>query len=128
MIVVCTACSREKRHDPGFLPAKERYLGLHIQVIAEAAERHEVPLFILSGAFGLLPAHAMIPDYEHLLGAGEVYSLAVKVVGQIRDAGISEVVFFKKSKPMWEPYTTVIRLATSAANIRLEMHELHKAL
>lgn len=128
MIVVCTACSRKKRHDTGFLPARKRYLGLHIQTIDEAAERHKIPFVILSGKFGLLSSRTMIPDYDHLLSMREVCALATKVALQIRKAGISEVVFFKKSKSEWESYITVIRLATSAANIRLTMHELHEAL
>lgn len=124
MIVMCTICSREKRHNTGLLPARIRYKGVHVKRVAEVARRFDIPFFVLSGALGLISGEELISDYDHRLVDCEIFALAIHVVEQIRSADISKIVFFQKDNSGWKPYCTTIRLATSAANIPLQMEEL----
>jgi hypothetical protein len=66
------ACSQRKRPDPGLLPAMERYDGPAFQVLRRFLRERpdtsgQLDIFILSAAYGLIPAEKLIPNYDQLM-------------------------------------------------------------
>ena len=102
--VVCTVCSRLKDLSPGFLPARERYLGKHIALVREIAQESRKPFFILSGEYGLLHENDAVPSYDHVLREEDVESLTRKVIGQVEERDIRRILFYGKQKPEWQLY------------------------
>ena len=95
--VFCTYCSADKRTTPGEIEAVERYKSGRIASLFAAAGAINVPLFILSGKFGLISHAEPIPWYDHLLLPTEVDELSERVQSQIRSHGITGLVYFTVS-------------------------------
>ncbi|MBC8423054.1 hypothetical protein H8E07_02930 [bacterium] len=120
MIAHCTYCSRDKRDDPGELPAIERYLDRRIRDVATRAEAAGELFLILSGEYGLLRADDPIPWYDHLLVADEVADLASIVEDQLRTLGVTELVYYSVDlgvDPLVGPYRRVIAQACDGAGV-----------
>lgn len=127
MTVFSTYCSAEKKLDDSPLPAIQRYRSDRIKRIYSAALTCGVGFFILSGEFGLLKPNELIPYYDHLLAADEVEAHRFKVAEQIKQYGITQIIFFTLSvaaDQKLEPYHASLRLACQTASIKLSFVEI----
>lgn len=125
--VYCTICSKNKKTDKVLLPVKERYISGRIDRINELSESDKVPLVILSGEFGLLKPNEQIPYYNHLLESKEVAKLTKRVVRQLAELKVDEIVFFAKpKKENWIPYYEVLENATDKLRIKLVVKDVEE--
>lgn len=80
-------CSQRKRHTPGLLPALERYDGVNFRVLRRAIREGRFPdglyVLILSARYGLLPADALIEDYDLRMTRQRALSLQRDVSGAL---------------------------------------------
>ena len=118
-VIVCTVCSRTKKDDHKLLPAQERYLGGHIAKVGQVAADEDVPFFILSGVYGLIPALMPIPYYDHLLQHDDLPMLAGRVYRQLGEQRIQELYFYTKATPAWQQYGVVLARACEKRDVRL---------
>ncbi|MBS1789129.1 MAG: hypothetical protein JST85_15480 [Acidobacteria bacterium] len=127
MTIFSTYCSAEKEVADGLLPAIERYRSERIKRIYSAALVCGVGFFILSGEFGLLSPNEPIPYYDHLLTGNEVESHSGKIAGQIKQCGITQIIFFTLPVAMDDTlaaYHACLRLACQIASINLSFVEI----
>ncbi len=127
LTVFCTYCSAEKDASDVLLPAIRRYRSDRIARIYSAALTAGCGFFILSGEFGLLDPNAPIPYYDHLLLANEVETQAFRVAEQIRQHGITQLLFFTLPVAKDEklaPYHAALRLACQIVHIPLSLVEI----
>jgi hypothetical protein len=119
MKIICTLCSREKRNDKELVPASIRYTSARIEKVKKTAEDKKLPLFFLSGKFGLISEYEKIPYYDHLLDPAEILSLSEVVKKQLKENGITEINFISKPNETSDskPYTDV--LETAAKRLKL---------
>src|SRR5689334_13241459 len=118
MTVFCTYCSAEKAPAAEPLPAIRRYRSERIERIYGAARGAGCGFYIFSGEYGLLGPDEKIPYYDHLLVAGEVQAHATKLTEQIKQYGITQIVFFTLPVLRDEklaPYHAALRLACTMA-------------
>ena len=78
------ACSARKRHDPGLLPAVERYCGPAFLVLRKWQREHPesaaaLEVLILSAEFGLIEAATLIPDYDRRMTGARARELGPQV-------------------------------------------------
>jgi len=121
-IAICTVCSREKSDDADPVPARERYLGSHVALVAQYAAEQGLPFFILSGVYGFISAEAPILGYDHLFSESEVAALAPTVYLQLKKLGIEKIHFYTKTKPGWIPYRKVLEIATATEGLAIQLH------
>ena len=122
MKILCSYCSAAKRDDDGLLPAVERYQSERLRELWLRGRAQETPLYILSGAFGLLGAEEPIPWYDHLLSAGEVEAMAVNVAARLRELAVEGVVYHTASltaTAALRPYFETITAACAMAGVPL---------
>jgi hypothetical protein len=127
MIVFCTYCSAEKETSDALLPAIRRYRSDRIARIYSAALAAGCGFFILSGEFGLLEPNTPIPYYDHLLVAGEVEAMAFRVAEQVKQQGITQILFFTLPVAKDETlasYHACLRLASLLASAELSFVEI----
>jgi hypothetical protein len=127
MTIFCTYCSAEEETDEQLLPAIRRYRSDRIARIYSASQVAGCGFFILSGEFGLLEPDAPIPYYDHLLVADEVETHAFCVAEQIKQHGITQILFFTLPVAKDEklaPYHAALRLACELAHIPLSLVEI----
>jgi len=127
MTAFCTYCSAEKISMKGLLPAIERYDSDRIRRIYSASLVCGVAFFILSGEYGLLKPGDPIPYYDHLLLAEEIETQVFKVNEQIKQHGITQIIFFTLPVAADEklvPYHASLRLACQKASINLSFVEI----
>ncbi len=122
--IALTICSKRKREDKELLPAQTRYTGAHIEKASRIAEKKELPFFILSGKYGLIPATSKIPYYDKYLEMGEAEDLAKTVKDQILNFGISSIEFFIEDDAMWAPYIETMKKACVLAGTLLSIEQL----
>jgi hypothetical protein len=60
------SCSATKRHDPGLLPASQRYQGVVYRVIRKNRP-DRLSVWIISAEFGLIHETCPIPDYDRAM-------------------------------------------------------------
>lgn len=123
MNVVATICSKEKNIDSELMPAHERYLGDHVRAARTVAEDSTLPLYILSGKFGLISGDDIIPDYDYYLEK-ETEELINLVASQMQEAGISEIEFYHKDKEAWKPYASTLTSAARQAGVQVRKHAI----
>lgn len=127
MTVFSTYCSAEKELGDSPLPAIQRYRSDRIKRIYSAALTCGVGFFILSGEFGLLKPNELIPYYDHLLAADEVETHRFKVTEQIKQYGITQIIFFTLPVALDQTlaaYHDCLRLACQTASINLSFVEI----
>jgi hypothetical protein len=124
MKAVVTICSRHKHESSQLLPARERYTGEHIKKAEKIAKELALPLFILSGKFGLLSADEKIPYYDYYLEMSAVDNLTNVVAIQLKALGISEVDFYKENKESWIPYETTLKKAADLTGETFRVNQL----
>ncbi len=131
MHAFCTYCSKDKSDEPGDIPAIRRYKSARIDNVYAAACKLGVGFYILSGEFGLIPPEQPIPCYDHLLQADQVSHLAGLVAGQIKQHGITGLVYFTQplaQEPNVVPYHDTLAAACSQAAVALHVIELGQAI
>ena len=124
MKAICTICSRHKQEDEGLLPARLRYTASHIAATEKIAHEQNLPLYILSGKYGLISADEMIPNYDYYLEQDKVDSLARTIAGQLHKDGITELDFYTEGKPSWAPYESALRKGVDLAGAALVVRAL----
>jgi tetratricopeptide (TPR) repeat protein len=120
----CTYCSASKNKSAGLLPAIERYTSPRIARVGGLARQEGVPFWILSGEYGLIPQSYPIRWYDHRLVEAEVLALARRVVEQLKEGGISQVVYFEPLAADGagaKPYREVMETACVPASVTLEV-------
>ncbi len=126
MKILCTYCSADKQTVVGNVPAISRYISKRIGWVAKQAEKQNIPLFIFSGKYGIIPAAHPIPHYDHLLTQEEVTGHAHKVVSQISEHGITYITFYTRSLQEDPNVATYINCITEAARISCAVLILEK--
>jgi hypothetical protein len=123
---LCTTCCKEKRLDEKPLPAVERYLSPRIRETIREGRRSVRPVLILSGRYGLLDPQQPIPWYDQALTTDAVDELVPRVIGQLRDFGVSRLVFQARDRSTvgWEPYYRVLETACRELDIELAVTSL----
>lgn len=123
MDVLCTTCCRQKRDDPGLLPARERYLSARIRFADAESRRRDLPLRILSGRFGLLAPETLIPRYDHALQPADVPRLLPLVARQLAELGAQRLVLYAEPRHHagWEPYYQLLEEACKLGDVALEV-------
>lgn len=127
MTIFSTYCSAEKETVEHALPAVERYRSERIRRIYFAALICGAGFFILSGEFGLLTPTEPIPYYDHLLIGDEIEAHSFKVAEQIKQNGITQIIFFTLPVAADETlaaYHDSLRLACQSAAINLSIVEI----
>lgn len=126
MEYLCTPCCREKRPNPGLLPAIERYLDPRIGRVVGESHRRGVPALILSGRFGLLAPHDAIPFYDQALLERDVGALVPRIAKQLEERGVSALRFLALPRKTggWPPYYAALEGACTLRGIPLEVELL----
>ena len=122
MDIFCTYCSAQKDHEPGNLPAIQRYQSKRINQIADSAVKLGIGFYILSGKYGLIESHMPIPYYNHLLQPDEIAIMVRKVGDQLAKADIQTIIFFTnppEEDPNLGPYLEVIETACRNTNVNM---------
>lgn len=124
MKVICTICSKEKDVAGNSLPARLRYLTPRIKAVGKIAKELKLPLFILSGKYGIISAEEMIPYYDHILKEEEISDLSRLISRQLEENHITEIDFYTKNEPAWLPYTQAIQKGIELSKIILNYYYL----
>lgn len=119
METICTICSREKDRAEGLLPAAQRYVSERIMFASQESRRLGKPLLIFSGKYGLLDADARIPWYDQRLEPEGVAGMVPMLVGQLRDKGVTTIIFYSKppTAPGWKPYYDALEQACQQTGV-----------
>jgi hypothetical protein len=122
MKVVLTICSKAKDSRVEDLPASKRYKSPRITEVGVIAKGKGLPLFILSGQYGLVAENEVVPYYDRLLTQDEVVEMAALVARQTKHIGITEIEFYAKAKQgSWTSYYEVIERMAREQGINLEI-------
>ena len=121
MKIVCTICSRHKREDKKFLPARVRYTSARIQEAEKIATDTNLPFFILSGKYGLISSEQEIPNYDYLLEESNINNLVKIVCEQIKRNNITEIDFYSDHKDNCETYEEVINKSVNLTGVILNI-------
>jgi hypothetical protein len=127
MIAYCTYCSAEK--DPSEFPlsAINRYRSSRITDVYTSANAASVKFVILSGKYGVIDAHHKIDYYDHLLLPSEVEKHVELVVSQLKEMGITKLVFYTVSvlaDPNIGPYIDCIKLSAAKNGTAIVVKEI----
>jgi hypothetical protein len=126
--ILCSYCSADKDPDSGLLPAIERYRSERLRHLWHRGQALGVPLYILSGRFGLLAATDPIPWYDHLLPADEAEAVSRGVAGRLRELSVTDVEYHTADialTPPIRPYLDAIRTACTEAGACLTVINLN---
>ncbi len=127
MYAFCTYCSKDKSTEPSEIPAIQRYLSPRIDHVYSAARELGLGFFILSGEYGLLPPEQPIPWYDHLLKPEEVPNLTNLLTQQIKQYGITRLVYYTQSfarDPHIVPYHDAVVGACQQAGVLIFVVEI----
>jgi len=126
MEILCTICSKKKDDSNKPLPASKRYKGTRIATMVEMSKNKGLPLYFLSGKFGLIDSNTLIPYYDKLLIEQLVDNVVKKVTRQIHDNEINKVFFYAKPKTVSnrKPYYDAITKACEVTNTHLQIETL----
>lgn len=130
--VVCTVCNRKKTtglESWVLVPAKEFYTDSHIRIAERYAGEHQLPLYFLSGVYGLISSESPVftspkGPTKRLLFPNEVGPISDKVADQLAEADIGEIHFFTKQKLQWMPYRDALVEAARRRGVVLHIHEM----
>ena len=120
MKTYCTYCSAKKDNSSRELPALKRYKSNRITSIYDLAIKSKIPFYILSGKYGILHPEDTIPYYDTLLKPTKIIDHSNTVAKQLKNLGISELIFYLKSiqeDPNIKPYIECLKLATEKAGV-----------
>ena len=114
MRLLILACSATKRHDPGLLPAIERYDGpsyrtLRRYLAGDPARRDALDLLVLSAEFGLIRGERLIPTYDHRMDTQRAISLRPSVASTLHSQ-LAERVYEATFVSLGADYLPALRL------------------
>jgi hypothetical protein len=123
MEFLCTICCKDKRADPGLLPAIDRYLSERIAFVHRESQRLGKPMLILSGKYGLLKPEEPIPWYDQKLEMEAVPGLVPVIAAQLAQYGVTRITFYchPRTDPNWHPYIETLERACRACRVELTM-------
>jgi hypothetical protein len=125
MKIVATLCSASKSHTEGKLPAFERYTSMRIKNVMKVAKGKQLPFFIFSGKYGLIPYDYPIPYYDHLLSKDEVGDMAVLLSDQIKGSAMSSIDFYiHPDDSAWNVYREALKEAATTVGVILNEHSI----
>jgi len=127
MAAFSTYCSANKNRDEGAMKAIDRYKSDRIKSIYRAARELGVEFFILSGKFGLIKSNQSIPYYDQLLTPQKVIKHSELVADQLKQFGITNLIFF--SRPFSEdeqlkPYIDCVETAAQKQGTVFKLVEI----
>lgn len=127
MKIYCTYCSGDKKNNPYWLSALERYNSERIRKVYSFSVKDKVEFHILSGLFGLIHHQHEIMYYNYLLPINEVEHLSKIVAFQIHNYKISKLIYYTKSikeDPDIRSYYDTIITACNYARIKFEIRNI----
>lgn len=124
MKCLVTICSKNKDESEELLPAYLRYLAPHIQDTYKKSQELQLPMYILSGKYGLLRGDDLIPFYDYYLESSHIVELAKTVTDQIKQEGVTSIDFYVEEKETWKPYISVLEQASFTLGIILNKEKL----
>ncbi len=126
MEILCTICCKDKRTDPGLVPAIDRYRSGRIAFVNRESRVQGKPMFILSGKFGLLRPEDPIPWYDLKLEINAVPGLVPVIEGQLKEMKVTRITFYShpKSDANWYPYHAALEQACQKRDISIHYHFL----
>jgi len=116
--IVVTACSSNKADTPK--PARELYKSTRIKKVDEICRRYGVPLYILSGKYGLICGDEIIEPYDQKMDFVRALELIPQIknkLEQLRNCGLEEVVFYGAGAN--KAYHMAIEQACLQAHVKL---------
>lgn len=121
MEFLCTICCKDKRIDPGLLPAIQRYVSERIAFVHQESLRLRKPMLILSGKYGLLSPETPIPWYDQKLEKDAVPALVPVIAEQLEKEGVTQITFYghPKTDKDWYPYHAALEQACKLQNIEI---------
>lgn len=124
MKCVCTICCKEKREDPGLLPARQRYTNKRIDFAGQESARLGLPFLIFSGKYGVIDADYEIPWYDQILLPEDVPAMINLLTSQLQEKNVSNLIFIaeQKSTPGWAPYYDALEQACKQLKIPITQH------
>jgi hypothetical protein len=124
----CTICSKEKRDDPGLLPAIERYLNKRIEYVHNESLNANKAMVIFSGRYGLLSPFELIPWYDQKLTIETFQEIVPTLSNQIQQMRITHIVFYCKPKTDndWYPYHIALEQSCISQHVLIAYHYLEK--
>lgn len=117
----CTICCKEKRTDPGQLPARERYLSARIEFVLKRGKEEGRNVLILSGKYGLIGPDDPIDWYDKILLDDDVSVFVPLVQSQLFKWRASSIHFFclPRMTTGWSPYYDALEESTSKLGISI---------
>lgn len=127
MKFICTTCCKEKRTDPGLLPAILRYADKRIHYVEQESKKLSQPLLILSGKYGLIEAGTLISWYDKALLNEDVEKLTPLVAAQLTRYNASSILFYALPSVQegWLPYYEVMEHACQQSGVELRYNVLY---
>lgn len=107
--------------DTGLLPASKRYLGAHITVAKNIADKEQKEFYIFSGKFGLIHDDEPIHYYDYFLTEDDINKVSSLLASQIKENKIDKITFYTKSK--WTTYNKAFRQACQTCGVDLIVKE-----
>ncbi len=124
MKCIITICSKKKDESQEALPARLRYLGERIDDTYSKAQAAHLPMYFLSGKYGLVFSEDTIPYYDYYLEMDKVDELALTLAEQIKSLDITDIDFYIENKESWKPYIEALEKGAGAANCTLHKEYL----
>lgn len=123
--VFLTTCTAEKSSASGAIPAHTRYRGARIAQAKARAAQAGMPLFFLSGVYGVIHADHPLEWYDHALQPHEVDGMVAPVVTQLRQLGIDHIhaLLCPITTPGWAPYHRLLTAACQRAGVTVTVVE-----
>lgn len=128
-ILFVTYCTGKKRTYPErYAPAINRYDSLRIERIYEMSLEKGADFAILSGKYGLIRAHTMIPWYDKKLEAKDIDKVAELVKNFLKREKIKEVAYYEEetSNEDLTLYKKCIKKPCDELNIKFKEYEIPK--
>ncbi len=127
--ILATYCTGQKNNNiTSQVPACKLYRSDRIDAVSNAAGNLDLPFYILSGKYGLIHSDEKIDFYDHMLSDEEVEKHANLIASQIKDNGISSILYFinsSKIDPLNKAYINCMKQAASITNISLTITEFN---
>lgn len=127
MTIIATYCSRKKAHaDKILVRALARYLGSHINEVTRINVEEQLPLYFLSGAYGLIDANHLVMWYDVYLSPNDVPARCVDVATKLITLGVTDVRWYTEATEATAPYDETMRRAVLACRARGVVVSLHE--
>lgn len=95
-LVLITACGRSKEKKPQ--PAWRLYKSPRIRYLKKVADEMDIPFYILSAKYGLIPAEESIEPYDVILTEKiyeELFQKVLRQLKELKNEGVSLVLYYR---------------------------------